>query len=593
MEGSSIQLSKSYDPRMLFAEKRSFNVVTGIANILQQKNVSTSYSGSNVVHALTIPQNTVLDRRINMRWYVQLTITGTSPNPLLQLGTNDGIRANPISAMITSLTAQIGNTNVSTQPFDYIQQLTRYEKPDDQSTWYSMSPSYPDQFQTYSDYSVYGVARNPLALYGSNDYQIPRGGHPITVVSDDGSTAIVRFVVNEPLRLSPFNWLDTDAPGLVGVQTLNINATLGDFSRMWSHAYSGTYAITGITGSFYAPPELDYQVISPDISVGINKQRPYLYPYQEITRYVTTGPSLAKGASSTVSTNTVQLNAVPSRVYIYARQQNSDLLGSSPWLNSDSCANITACSITFNNNNSLLAAASEYQLYAMSVKNGLQMSWPQWKKYCGSVLCVEFGSDLGLQNLGLAPGTGGSFQLQANVTFNNPITTSNTTPATTITYAVYVVVIQDGSLVSSNGTFSTAIGILNNENVIAAIKNEDIPYVPFNRMKSIYGNGFFDSVGNFFSDVYHKGIKPLGEAALSAVAPGIEKFGNSFVPGLGTVARGFTGHGVTGGDILTGGGAKKRGRPPGSKNKPKKLSEHLSGGKLPQNIHELAKLLMN
>lgn len=622
-----LRLSKSYDPRMLFNENRSFNVMTGISNILQQKNIATSYSGNSVQHSMLIPDNSVLDRRMYLRWPVQLTLTGTgSAGKLLQLGTNDGIRANPISAMISNSQCAINGLTVSTILSDYVQQLTHYEDGADETSWYSMSPSMPDKFQTYSDYSGYGANSNPLALYGVNTYQVPRGGHPITVVSDNGTTAIVRFVITEPIRLSPFNWLDNDVPGIVGAQTVNFNFNLNDFSRMWCHAYtssgSETYPITSIIGQFYAAPELDYQTISPDVSVSISKDREYFYPYQDIQRYITTAQSLAPGASTTTVSNTIQLNAVPSRVYYYVRQRNADLLNTvNAWYNSDACANITNISVVFNNVSGLLSAASEQQLYAMSVKNGLQQSWPQWKQFNGSIACIEFASDLGLANMGLAPGTGGSYQIQASVTYNNPATSSNPVPSTTIMYDLYTVVVQDGTFSVRNNKFVTHIGILNSADVLAAIVDVNVPYVSHSRLKTVYGKGFFDSIGNFFSDVYHKGIKPAVKLALPLAANAAKAFAPEFSPLIDVgqnLANRALGSGLSGGcdyqqvqnmvhQALEGG--KRVGRPCGpSKAKPKSKSKAsgkskvaalkkllkgkgLSGGKMVKNAKHMAALM--
>lgn len=587
----SLSLVRSYDPRMDFNEKKRYSVVTGIANILPQINVATGNSISAVSHTFQTSPEFAFDRRMLLKWYVELTITGTSPaGTLLQLGTNDGIRCMPISSMINNAQISFNGQSVSTLLSEYIQALNRYEDEQMSNGWVSTSPSQPDQFQTYSDYTVYGPARNPLARYGANTTQIPRGGHPITVVSDNGTTAVVRFVITEPLRLSPLTWDDFDQPALIGVNQITVQLNLNDFSRFWCHAYSAGYSITAITGSFYQNCELQYNLITPDSSVPISRQKNYFWSYSKIDRYLTNAGSVAQGASSSITCNSITLNAVPSRIYMYLRQRDADLLSTTTaWYNSDNMASIQSLNITFNGVSGLLASASPQQLYLMSVKNGLQLSWPQFNQFVGSPICAAFGSDIGLGNQGLAVGTRGNFQLTVQANFTNPITTSNTTPATTINYDFYVVVMMDGVISSFDSSFTILEGVLTKRDVLEVIsQGSQFPYVPYQRVRTLYGKGFFDSIGSFFSDIYHKGLKPIGRSAFEAAKSVLPAVANvalrTAVPEAGPVLdvasallRNPHGGAIVGGSPVGGAvvGGKRRGRPKGSKNK-----KTLRGGKI-------------
>ena len=100
-------------------------------------------------------------------------------------------------------------------------------------------------------------------------------------------------------------------------------------------------------------------------------------------------------------------------------------------ITTDTFAQINTVSITWDNRNGLLASALSTDLYTMSVKNGLQDSFPAWAQYSGSVLCVEMGSDIGLLD-GQAPGMAGQFQLNVQCNYTN-------ISAASINYQLYVV----------------------------------------------------------------------------------------------------------------------------------------------------------
>lgn len=581
---NNLSLAKSFDPRMDFGERKKYTVVTGIANLLPYTNIATGSSVSTVNHTFQTSDNFAFDRRMLLKWYVELTITGTSPaGKLLQLGTNDGIRCMPISSMITNGTVTLNGFGFSTQLSQYIQAVNRYEETMLEDGFVSMSPSMPDQYQQYADYTVYGVNRNPLGRYGTNTTQIPRGGHPIEVVSDNGTTAVVRFVVTEPLRISPMTWDEYDEPALIGVNSVNLNLQLGDFSRMWCHAYSAGYTITAISGQFYQNCEVQYNVITPDTSVVIDRSRNYFYPYNTFLRLETGGSSLAPGASGTTTSQAFQLDCVPNRVWVYARQRDSDLLDtSSAWYNSDSFAKITSMNVTFNGVSGLLASASPEQLYQMSRKNGLNMSWPQYDQYCGAPVCFAFGSDIGLGNQLLAVGSKGNYQLQVQATYLNTNTSSNPTPSTTINYNLYVVVMRDGVVSSFNSVFSSSVGVLDRSDVYKVISSPDIPYIPFHRGRVLYGKGFFDDLWSglkgFFKSVpkIAQQALPIAQQLAPLVAPGIGPALAAATPLINLAA----GSGVTGGAVT---GGARRGRPKGSKNKPKR------GGRIssPEELLEL------
>ena len=64
---------------------------------------------------------------------------------------------------------------------------------------------------------------------------------------------------------------------------------------------------------------------------------------------------------------------------------------------SDNFASIENVSINFSGVSGILASAQHYELYRLSVDNGLKMTYSQWRHYTGSVLCLDFAKNMGLR----------------------------------------------------------------------------------------------------------------------------------------------------------------------------------------------------
>lgn len=167
-------------------------------------------------------------------------------------------------------------------------------------------------------------------------------------------------------------------------------------------------------------------------------------------RYPTDANASIAGATgtSTLQSSNIQLQSIPRRMYIYARIKNSDLL----YTDTDTFLGITSISINWNNRSGLLSSATPYDLYNISKKNGCNLSWTEWSggpNYValggtntaygtvGSVLCLEFGTDIGLQDLE-CPGIDGTYQLQMAVGVKNINQTRAITPT------LYIVTVNEG-----------------------------------------------------------------------------------------------------------------------------------------------------
>lgn len=433
------------DRRVRLNNDREYGILKGGREESWQTFPAQSVANSSITITANPPSSeTIVDRKVYVKVGYQLTFEGTSTGDgtLLNIGISDGLRAFPIAQTTQTATAKIGNDSVSTNLNQYFNATTHYHlNTDERQFEMSTSPSMLDQYQNYSDYLPYGSARNPLALFGENSAEQTRGGFPIIVETNSSTGAVVFAEVTEPMWISPYLWGHREESGLIGIQNLNFNFVFSDLSRIWSHATgNGASTITSLDVVIQSCEVLMHW-ISPSIIENIPKS--ISYPYYELDDFPTTvispGPDgLPPGVGTTVTTNNIQLNSIPKRVYIFARRRNQDL----SFLTSDTYAGIVGLNIFFANRQGLLSGATQQDLYQMSRRNGCEQSWASWTKYQGSVACVCFGMDIGLSPTE-SPGLVGNYQFSVKADIVN----LNPPGGESINYDLHLLIVNEGYLI--------------------------------------------------------------------------------------------------------------------------------------------------
>jgi hypothetical protein len=249
----------------------------------------------------------------------------------------------------------------------------------------------------------------------------------------------------------------------------------------------------------------------------------------------------------------VQLNSIPRRLYIFARPQDATLLSATGCQLPDAYFSLENISIQFNNTTGILSSATKEQLFLISSKNGCDMNWTEWSgggtnaaaqfgaqanataanipsiKTVGSVLCLEFGSDIGLPVTDAA-GKVGQYNLQLTVQCTNNFSVD-------ITPTLHIVVVSEGTFtIEKLGQASVHIGDLTTNDILEAQPLEGYDYYDIQDV-----NG-----GNFFS-----GLKKFGKSLLSGirgvvgVAPSVMKTVNDVAP----LFRSAMGAGYDGGAV--------------------------------------------
>ena len=352
-------------------------------------------------------------------------------------------------------------------------------------------------------------------------------GLPVAMSTSTAQTVYIRWQSTEKLLLPPFIFGDAFelSTGLFGVQNfqvqMNLTPTPSRALRVAQQYYGravGTTTVstigvpqwvtTGLSSS-YPPypnqPTLSVQFLTPALDVPLPPKS--VVPYMEFPRYITTGlvgsssplastqglAANAKGVisgSSVLSSNTITLPNIPDLIMIYLKPSTADTAlfsstpisgGTGPTTFSSAIADFTvpiqAISINFDNFSGLLANHTQYELYKMSVNNGIDMDFSEWVgegrdavgptsspyvSLVGGPLVLRPGRDFALQ-AGQAPGLVGNFTLQFNVTVGNQFSQSINGNLN-----LYVVPISSGFFETIKGSSRIIKGVLTEQDILGS-----------------------------------------------------------------------------------------------------------------------------
>jgi hypothetical protein len=407
---------------------------------------------------------------------------------------------------------------------------------------------------------------SPFAVRGANPLQTSRNSlYGVQVLRNDRFNpaspgteliAIVRFTVREPLYLSPFLFQRGDQDtGLIGVQTMNLQLQLGGrgpsglADAVFSANQNATFeagqpaSITATTAEAYVYMNFltpDALQIIPDINN---------YPYYEPTLYTTTTPEvLPIGQTRVIEMNNVQLNSIPQRILIFVDEPDSQ----ASVFKTDTFAAIENVNISFDNRDSLLAAASPIDLYNIAAKNNTNLTWSEWNRDCGSVLCLNFGEDIPLR-ANQAVGLRGSYNLRMTIRVRNVKTSGlPAAPQSMAGTSLHVLVFGVGVMTIAQQNVVRTVGILTNEDVLRSKMQPALPYMPSG---DLYGGGWFDDLRNAFMSVARP-LAGIASKVLPMLAPETAPFMGAFNsiinpeagPGNTGLVRSY-GNGLVGGNV--------------------------------------------
>lgn len=526
----------SRDNKIKVDAPRQFTIYRGGQQITFKDFSTTSSSNTSTTFSCPPPNPGIIIRRVvKISMPVTIQFNGTGPGvagDLLQPDL-DGFRQFPLASCMTAVKLTINNSTTTVTPNDIIHAFSQYntchtlqERP------LSTAPSMGDMSQNY--YDLFGSTKNPLASYSSGFSSITRGGFPITAFTNTHTSASVSAVITEPLFIPPLTYGYPDAcPGLVGVQTFDLEITWGDLSRIWSHADPPNTSPATVAAVFAAQPNgvvvtlgiptLNFEYITPTEVQNIPAS--VSYSFYNIKRYITSdNQALAPFASRTLVANNFQLSSIPRRLLIYVKRRTID----EDYTTTDTFMQINNINLLWNNSNGLLSSASLQDLYDVAVGNGCNVSFEQWSGgpaynlsfvvppigfdsptpqfygTIGSVLALTPGKDIGLGSL-QAPGLLQNFQIQIQVTVKNMNHRESIIPS------LYIIVVEDGTFTIQNLSGIQQVGVITPQEILNLSASPDAEVVELDQMMG----------GNFWT-----GLKDFGEGfvkGVERVLPVIEK----------------------------------------------------------------------
>ena len=516
-----------------------FGVQSSAAQSTYQQFQAVSASNSSIVFNVQVPsENIVIDRHLLLQSTLGFTVSaGGVPvgEQVFQYGLTDCVQAFPLQSLFSTVQATINNVSVSTNYQDVFPMLMRMNDTEVLARYNSLTPSYPDNaYGVYAD----GVLanNNPLSTISNNGFDdsfMPRGAFKLESINlrryvngvdtDDSpiSTSAttntwkieITLKITEPfLFLSPFvNSCPASNAGLVGINNmsmvLNVDSTCKRLFSTANTSITGVGAnavinsyITGISlGTATAPIGFqntrllfNFLSLQPEQYAKIATKN--VVDYRDYPRYLTTSTNniaLAPNATTTLTSQSIQLNQVPDLILITARVPMSQ----QSWKNTSSFLTINGIQVNFNNQSGLLATATQQDLYNISYRNGSSQSFYEFSGSAqnndnatgtvstvpttGSLLVLNPVNDFSLPSY-LSSSSLGQYQFQFNLSITNQFPYA-------ITPEICIITVNSGVFATQMGTSQIYTGILTKEMVLRTKEQNAVPALTSDEYSRLIG----------------------------------------------------------------------------------------------------------
>lgn len=509
------------DPRIV-QQKPTYAVEKGSLSLTNSKQNAIANSSSQQSYNIQVPsENVFVDRAVDWTSTVNLAVSVTTPilakdAVFFQQGDDWALAPFPLHQLVSTMSATINDTTVTMNTSDVLPQVLRLVDLKDcrrQRT----CPTMLDRYVTYP--STAGNLNSPLNGYSSavSSDQVPNGSWgqlrfftdatfstPLTDGVDTASgdwtgaggdasgygtvlaakddiaapkavTLYVQFRSTEKLVLSPFVFGDEYelSTGLFGVQNIQLLMNIQSPARVLrtSAGFTGTGLSVAYASTPFPEAVVNVQFLTPSLDVPLPPKS--VVPYMEFPRFITTSTgSVPARSTAEVSSNTITLPNIPDYLYIFAKPQAYGSSNEGDWV-----LPFRQISVNFDNFSGLLSSHTEEELYKMSVNNGLDMDWSEWRgsaiapAYTGATpgtLCTTVGGGLLLRpsrdivlQAGQAPSLVGNFTFQFNGRVFNPSNSS-------VSPYIYVVAISSGFFETIKGSSRIVKGVLTEQDILSA-----------------------------------------------------------------------------------------------------------------------------
>lgn len=486
LDDPSIRVKTVYDDVVDVAHSESYIVNKSGLYTTYQPVTTTNWSNSQLTFNANINNtSTIISPYVLLAVPMTTTFTGTAVTGNLLIPNNGTIalRNFPLTQCTQSISLQLNTSTFTAQPSLYCQALLHhnlYQKEIDMDL--SSTPSLPDVSWQYAD--TFAASTSPLNNFQSSNYwQNGRGTYPYVITANTSGSATVTWTAYEPIMLPPFCMSPQEARGFVGITQFNLQLQLGQLNRMWSYDTVNGNGITSMVTTVASNPTMLLRTVQPD-TVMYQIPQEVKYPYQNVQVYQTTsGSGTTSGSTFSITSNSITLQQVPSKIFIYARRQDQDYQSATGYQYSDGFAVMNQINILFNNVQGLLSSATQADLWRLSRRNGMQIDWNAWsgrnayasgaaastQATLGSVLCIDVAKDFGLPS-DLAAGVyGEQYNFSAICNMTNPASGS-------VTYTLMVVFVFDGVFTLTPGSSFQQLGVLSRKEVLGAPILDQQPY---------------------------------------------------------------------------------------------------------------------
>lgn len=455
------------DPRIV-QQKPVYAVEKGALSITNQTFSAIANSSSQQTFQVQVPsENIFVDRAVD--WVNSATVKVTvTKNPaigvLVTPGVDFSLAPFPVTQSVSTMTATINDQTVTINAADVLPQVLRladFAKTRTQRTCPTMldryfsvqsAASYPNS-PVGSYGSQYDPSDAPNGAWGNLSFSVAgltqTGGGAVSInaaglptVGTVGTTGVYSFLVTfetaEKLVLPPFIFADDHelSTGLFGIQNMQFTMNFNEPSRSVRIANSASPLAkpvvawyNGGNGSPFSKAQIQTQFLTPSLDVPLPAKS--IVRWSEFPRYISpvADSSLLvsgnDGKVGTISSQTITLPSIPDLLIVYVKPQSypDSTLG-------DFSLPVSKISLQFDNFSGLLSNHSAYELYKMSINNGLEMTWDEWSgsawangsktALVGGPLVLRPGRDFALST-GQAPGLVGNFTLQFDLTVDNTV----------------------------------------------------------------------------------------------------------------------------------------------------------------------------
>lgn len=544
------------DPRIDFDREAHYLVERSGGDVTYRTWKCSSASTSSISFNTLIPSR---DTAVSSKIYVKIPISvdvecpnGAAAGAGL-ISQDIALRFLPFLSCCNSIQLELNGKAQSTNIYRYIAALMRFcNSRDEMTNDFSTSATYLDQFSSYYDSDLAGPTpgvgapwasnRNPMGSYQDGVDYLPtqRAGYlqniwtvPVTVppapANNTATFLRFNFDIEEIIPLSPLFWGHREVKSLFGLDTLNITFQIRDLARMFcSRQYNSiagapanqspnlrfTFNEAALNGAL-----LEFIYIKPRANVPV--PRTLHYPYNNIKDFSILGDlAIARNATQEATFSNIQLQGVPKRLYIFAKRQEAD----ERYYTTDTFARIEGISLDLGTRSGLLAECTPEALYRMSVKNGYRGTWDAWYKHTGSVLCIDFGSDVSLDLLD-APGALKqmqiSFRLRIKNLYSNRENASDGATEANVRFQYYCIVVYDGMMIIKDGD------VLFESNDVSALDVADsskVRKLSYDDVADyVYGGMYTGGSLSKFISKAKTGLSKAKDFAQQKIIPGVQK----------------------------------------------------------------------